>query len=98
VLDPDAVLRPDEAALRRGQRTGWMTSEVRGAEAVARQFAGQAQAAQLALIDGAPGAVWLAGDKPRVAFEFSIQGGKVTEIRLVADVEQLSRLEIEILP
>src|SRR5512139_3272634 len=61
VLDPDVVLRSDETALRMGARNGWITSELHGAEAVAGQFAGRAQAAQLALIDGVPGAVWAAG-------------------------------------
>src|SRR5688572_8218970 len=58
VLDPDVVLRPDEAALRMGARTGWLRTPLRGAEAVATRFAGQAQAARVALIDGVPGAVW----------------------------------------
>src|SRR5688572_15052007 len=64
VLDPDVVLRPDNTALRMGVRTGWITSEIRGAEAVAGQFNGAAQAAQLALIDGLPGAVWSANGRP----------------------------------
>ncbi len=98
VLDPDVVLRPDEAALAMGMRNGWITSELHGATAVAEQFDGQAQAAQLALIDGVPGAVWVAGGRPRVAFGFTIRDGKVVEIELAADAERLSRLKIEILP
>ncbi len=98
VLDPDVALRPDEAALRMGARSGWLTSELHGARAVAEQFAGQAQAAQLALIDGVPGAVWAPGGTPRVVFGFTIRNGKVVEIELAADTERLSRLEIEILP
>jgi RNA polymerase sigma-70 factor (ECF subfamily) len=98
VLHPDVVLRPDEAALRLGARTGWITSEIHGADAVARQFAGQAQAAELALLDGAPGAVWAPGGKPIVGFRFFIGDGRVVEIELVADAARLSRLAIEILP
>jgi RNA polymerase sigma-70 factor (ECF subfamily) len=98
VLDPDVALRPDAAALRMGMRNGWITSELHGAVAVAEQFSGQAQAAQLALIDGVPGAVWAAGGRTVVAFEFTVQDGKVVEIELVADTERLSRLKIEILP
>src|SRR5207244_6704376 len=56
VLDPDVALRCDGAALRMGLRSGWLTSGLHGAKAVAKQFAGQAQAAQLPLIDGDPGA------------------------------------------
>ena len=98
VLDPEVTLRVDEVALRMGARSGWLQSELRGAKAVAEQFSGQAQAAQLALIDGVPGAVWAPGGKPRVVFGFTIRNGKVAEIELAADAERLSRLKIEILP
>ncbi len=98
VLDPDVELHVDEAALRMGVRSGWIASGLQGADAVARQFLGQAQAAQLALIDGVPGAAWVAGGIPRVVFGFTVRNGKVVEIELAADSERLSRLEIEILP
>ena len=98
VLDPDVVLRPDAEALRMGVRTGWITSDLHGAEAVATRFSGQAEAAQVALIDGVPGAVWAAGGRPVVVFGFTTRGGKVVEIELVADSERLSRLKIEPLP
>jgi RNA polymerase sigma-70 factor (ECF subfamily) len=98
VLDPDVVLRPDEEALRMGVRTGWITADLHGAKAVAERFAGQAEAAQVALIDGVPGGVWAAGGRPVVVFGFAIRDGKVVEIELAADSERLSRLKIEILP
>jgi RNA polymerase sigma factor (sigma-70 family) len=98
VLDPDVVLRPDEEALRMGVRTGWLPAALHGAEAVATRFAGQAQGAQLALIDGVPGGVWAAGGRPIVVFEFTIRDGKVVEIDLAADRERLSRLKIEAPP
>jgi RNA polymerase sigma-70 factor, ECF subfamily len=98
VLDPDVVLRPDEEALRMGVRTGWITSDLHGAEAVATRFAGQAEAAQVALIDGVPGAVWAANGRPVVVFGFTVRDGKVVEIELAADTERLSRMRIEILP
>lgn len=98
VLDPDVALRGDEAALRMGVRSGWLASELHGATAVADQFNGRAQAAQPALIDGEPGAVWATGGTPRVVFGFTIRNGKVVEIELAADAERLSRLKIEILP
>jgi hypothetical protein len=98
VLDPDVALRGDEAALRMGVRSGWLTAELRGATAVAEPFAGQAQAARLALIDGGPGAVWAPGGTPRVVFGFTIRNGKVVEIELAADIARLSRLKIDMLP
>jgi RNA polymerase sigma-70 factor (ECF subfamily) len=97
VLDPEVALKPDAEALRMGQRTGWLPSALQGAEAVASRFSGQAEAAQPALIDGAPGGVWYAGGRPVVAFGFTIRDGKVAEIELIADAERLGGLQIEIL-
>ena len=97
LLDPDVALRLDETALQMGTRSGFLTSELRGAKAVAERFTGAAQAAQLALIDGAPGAVWAPGGTPRVVFGFTILNGKVVEIELAADAERLSRLDVTIL-
>jgi RNA polymerase sigma-70 factor (ECF subfamily) len=98
LLDPDVALRLDEAALRMGVRSGFLRTELRGANAVAQQFLGAAQTAQLALIDGAPGGVWAPGGTPRLLFGFRIRNGRVVEIELAADSERLSQLNIEILP
>ncbi len=98
VLDPEVTLRGDEAALRMGRAWWAGAREIQGAKAVAEKFAGGAQAAQLALIDGVPGAVWAPGGTPRVVFGFTIRNGKVVEIELAADAERLSRLKIEMLP
>jgi RNA polymerase sigma factor (sigma-70 family) len=99
VLDPDVALRGDAAAQPMAMRSGWLAApELHGADAVAERFVGGAQAAQLALIDGVPGAVWAIGGTPRVVFKFTIRNGKVAEIALVANAERLSRLRIEILP
>jgi len=97
VLDPDVVLRPDAEALRMGTRNGWITSDLHGAEAVSSRFSGQAEAAQVALIDGVPGAVWVAGGRPVVVFGFTIRNGRVVDIELVADPARLARLRIETL-
>lgn len=97
VLDPEVVLQPDEAALAMGVRNSWITGTLHGASAVARQFAGQAQAAELALLDGEPGAAWAPGGIPRVAFAFTVEGGMVTGIELIANPERLALMEIELL-
>jgi RNA polymerase sigma factor (sigma-70 family) len=89
LLDPDVVLRADPAAVRTGAQ-----AEVRGARAVAGTFSGRARFARPALVDGAAGAVWAPGGRPRVAFRFTITGGRITGIDLVADPEQLGRLAI----
>jgi len=91
VLDPEVVLRADSAAARMGAST-----EVRGAEAVAATFAGRARVAQPALVNGAAGAVWAPGGRPRVVFGFTITDGKIVAIDLVADPEGLEQLEVEI--
>ncbi len=99
VLAPDVVVRSDEAVVRMAAARGVVRDirEVRGAKAVAEKFAGLAQAAQLALIDGVLGAVWAPKGKPRVVFGFTIEDGKIAGIELAADSERLSRLNVEIL-
>jgi RNA polymerase sigma factor (sigma-70 family) len=92
VLDPDVVLRADQAAVGIGAST-----EVRGAAAVAGTFSGRARVAQPALVNGAVGAVWAPGGRPRVVFSFTIKGGKVVEIELLADPERLGRLDLVVL-
>jgi RNA polymerase sigma factor (sigma-70 family) len=93
MLDPEVVLRADAAAVHAGA-----SSEVRGAAAVASTFSGRARAAQPAIVDGAVGAVWAPGGRPRIVFGFTITRGKIVEIDLVADPERLSHLELAILP
>ncbi len=71
--------------------------EVRGAAAVAGTFSGRARVAQLALVNGAAGAVWAPGGRPRVVFGFSITGGKIVEIELIAEPGRLGQLDLAIL-
>jgi len=92
LLDPDVVLRADGAAVRAGA-----SREVRGAAAVAETFSGRARFAQPALVNGAVGAVWAPGGRPRVVFEFTITRGRIVEIDLVAEPERLRQLDLAIL-
>ena len=46
------------------------------------------------LLDGFAGAVWAPAGRPRVVFGFAIQEGKIVEIELLADHEQLRRLDL----
>ena len=89
VLDPDVVLRADGAAVRAGA-----SREVRGAAAVAGTFAGRARFARPALVNGAAGAVWAPGGRPRVVFGFTIRRGRIVAIDLVADPARLRRLDL----
>lgn len=89
LLAPDVVVRADAAAVRLGA-----TSEVRGAEAVANSFKGRSGGARRALVDGVIGAMWAPGGKPRVVFDFTIEGGKIVAVDLVADPARLDQLEL----
>ena len=92
VLDPDVVLRADRAAAHAGA-----LREVRGAPDVARQFSGRARFARPALVDGAVGAVWAPGGRPRVVFGFTITRGKIVAIDILADPERLHQLNLAVL-
>ena len=89
LLDPDVVLRADAASVRTGAEP-----EVAGAHQVARVFSGRARAAQAAMIDGAPGLVWLQRGDPRVVFCFTISGNRIVGIELLAEPSRLETLDI----
>ncbi|MGO8950291.1 MAG: sigma-70 family RNA polymerase sigma factor [Ktedonobacterales bacterium] len=91
VLDPEVVLRADDAGVAVGAWSG-----VRGAQDVAKRFAG-VRGARLALMSGAVGAVWAPGGQPRVAFVFTITDGKIVAIDFIADPARLRQLDPVIL-
>lgn len=88
MLDPDIVLRADDAVARMG-----VDREVVGARAVAGTFSGRAVALRPAFIDGTAGAMWMHRGKPRVVFAFTITGGKVAAIEMIGDPERIGQLE-----
>jgi RNA polymerase sigma-70 factor, ECF subfamily len=92
MLDPSVVLRADAAAVKLGAQ-----SEMVGADAVATRFSGHAKGAQLALVDGEPGAVWAPGGKPRVVFAFEIEDDRIVAIDLISGTELLAEMELEAL-
>jgi RNA polymerase sigma-70 factor (ECF subfamily) len=89
LLDAGAVLVADPATVRIGA-----PAEARGAHAVAATFAGRAEAARLALVDGVPAAVWAHGGRPKVVFTFTISDGKISGIAMDADPDRLRDLDI----
>jgi RNA polymerase sigma-70 factor (ECF subfamily) len=91
VLDPDVVLRADAAAVQVGA-----SREVHGAADVAGTFSGRARAARPALVNGAAGAVWASRGRPRVVFAFTIKGGKIAAIDLLADPEHIRQLDLAV--
>jgi RNA polymerase sigma-70 factor (ECF subfamily) len=89
MLDPDIVLRADNAAAQMGA-----DAEAIGPRAVAGIFSGRARALRPALIDGAPGAVWTYRGETRVVFAFTFTGGTITAIEQIADPERIARFEV----
>jgi RNA polymerase sigma-70 factor, ECF subfamily len=98
VLDPDVVVRADAGAVAVG---AWRV--VRGAAAVAEQvrtiggFAWLARFTQPALVNGAAGVVVAPGGRPVAVMAFTITGGKIVEIDVLADPERLRRLDLAVL-
>jgi RNA polymerase sigma-70 factor, ECF subfamily len=92
VLDPDIVLRADGGAL-----TG-LSRVMRGARAVAAQaatFSRSGLSNQLVLVNGSLGFVSRRPDGRLFAvIGFTIAGGKIVEMDILADPERLSRLDL----
>jgi RNA polymerase sigma-70 factor (ECF subfamily) len=102
LLDPDAVLRADRAAVEaaaanRDRGAPLLQPEVRGVRAVARALAGRASAARPALIEGTPGAVWAPGGRPAAVFAFHLVGETISEIEVVSDPQLVAALRVEML-
>jgi RNA polymerase sigma-70 factor (ECF subfamily) len=89
LLDPDAVVRADAAAVELGAEP-----VVNGFEAVAQNFNGRAQGARLVDIDGYAGMAWSPEGQLKVAFGFVLTDGKISEIELIADPDALATLDV----
>ncbi|MFB7718102.1 sigma-70 family RNA polymerase sigma factor [Nocardia sp. NPDC056100] len=92
LLDPEVVLRVDAAAVATGASTAF------GARAVAETFSGRAKAAELALVDGRAGLVWVVGGTPRVVFDFTVSNGRIVAIDLLADTNTIDLMELQLQP
>ncbi|MFI6392808.1 sigma-70 family RNA polymerase sigma factor [Nonomuraea sp. NPDC050547] len=74
-----------------------VVGDVRGSHAVATFFAGRAEAARLALVDGVPAAAWFHLGRPKAVFAFTVSDGKITRIVIDTDPERLRALDIVVL-
>ena len=95
VLDPDVVLRADVGPLPAGG-----SREVRGAREVAGQalfFSGLGLVLRPAMVNGAVGAVSTRDGEPFSVGAFTIRGGKIVAIDILADPERIRRLDLAIL-
>ncbi|HWE88663.1 MAG TPA: sigma-70 family RNA polymerase sigma factor [Pseudonocardiaceae bacterium] len=94
VLDPDVVLRANEAE---GSRI------IRGARAVAgnalayRRFADPTWFARLALVNGGLGIVTTRDGRPVAVLGLTIAHGRIVEMDILADPERLRHLDLTIL-
>jgi len=98
VLDPDVVLRSDGGVVRAG-----LSREVRGAAAVAEQaltfskFVRSARA-RPALVNGTAGVVsWSPDGQLFSVMGFTVRGGKIVEIDILADPARLRHLDLALL-
>jgi RNA polymerase sigma-70 factor (ECF subfamily) len=95
LLDPDVVLRADAGALPSGA-----SREMRGAQAVAagaRTFARLARLARPALVNGAAGFIVAQNGRPVSVAGFTVTGGKIVEIDILADPERLRQVGLSLL-
>ncbi|HXS06968.1 MAG TPA: sigma factor-like helix-turn-helix DNA-binding protein [Rhizomicrobium sp.] len=89
VLDPDVVFHADAATQRMKS-----PPEMRGAEEIAKMFAGRAQAARAALIDGALGVVVAPRGRLMMVLKLSIAGDRIAGIEAIADRATLEKMEL----
>jgi RNA polymerase sigma-70 factor (ECF subfamily) len=93
VLDPDVVLRVDRGLVRPGQ-------EIRGAREVASRalmFRRLAPRSRPALVNGAAGFVVATEERTLAVAGFTVVNGKVAEIDLLADLDRLESLDLDVL-
>jgi len=92
VLDPDVVLRSDG-----GVRNPQASTLLRGAENVARRAHSYRQNARWmrrAVVNGAPGAVVAPEGRLFAVMSFTVRGGRIVEIDVLADPDRLAALGI----
>ncbi|MFI6984893.1 sigma-70 family RNA polymerase sigma factor [Embleya sp. NPDC050154] len=75
-----------------------VVGDIRGGHEVAAFFAGRAQAARLALVDGVPAAVWSHLGRPKAVFAFTVDDDKITRIDIDTDPDRLRDRDIVVLP
>lgn len=88
ILDPNVVVRADAFA------GGGQTRELRGAEKVANFYNGLAVSGRTVLVDGVIGAVVAPLGKLYAVLDIRIENGKIAEITVTGDPEQLARTQI----
>jgi RNA polymerase sigma factor (sigma-70 family) len=94
ILDPDVVVRADFGPTSTAPR------ESHGAEVVANQalsFRQLAPFARPAMVNGTPGFVVMRAGVPFSVLGFTVRGGRIVELDVIADPERLSQLDFSVL-
>jgi len=97
ILDPDVVVRAD---MGRGRTVLGRSRDARGAEEVARQahaFRHLAPGARAAIVNGSPGLVVFADEKPFAVLGFAFRDDRIVEIEILGDPKRLARLDLSAL-
>jgi len=95
VLDPDVVVRVDEAGARPAA-----PREIRGARNWAKgaiAFSQFAQSIQPMLVDGAVGLLWAPRGRLSRVLRFTIERGKIAHVDVVADAARVREIELAVL-
>jgi len=95
VLDPEVVLHADAASVPTG-----VPMTIRGAAAVARgarASSGRSRYSGVALVNGIPGIVMAARGRLILVLAFTIGGGKISRIDVIADPARLEELDLAVL-
>lgn len=103
LLDPEIRLRADSDVLTSSAPfvnagAPQLASSLRGADAVARAFAGRMTLARPALIDGLPGAVYGSADAVTAVYAFRLHQGRITGIEVIGNPQRIAALTITALP
>jgi len=93
MLDPQVVLRGDEAAVRMGG-----PRQTSGSAAVAKLFQGRAQAGRFVLADGAPAILVAPNGRLLLVLNVTVRDGRIAAIDAIADSERLARLNFALPP
>jgi hypothetical protein len=96
VLDPDVVVRLDEAAARPGapREVRGARNWAKGAIAFSRQLAG---AVQPMLVNGEVGLIWGPRGGVLRVLRFSVADGKIATVDVIADAGHLREFELAVL-
>lgn len=102
LLDPEIVLRADDlvvktAAMNKAIGAPLLESELKGSRRIARAFQERAKGLQLAKINCKYGAAWVLNGKPKVIFVFLIRLGRIIEIDVIMEIEDIKAISVELI-